>query len=159
MLVPIRRSFQPGFVVSLHSKIFKPDHRPPGNGSHVIYAHDLSGNFTFLNKQGELLLGYSCEEARHMNIAEIVAPELAPKICEQILKTVTKRIGAVYEIEVIARNGQRVPLEVSMNVVFRTGQPAEIEGIAVPATKFDEVPAITPRCLDTEFFYRSRLNS
>lgn len=98
----------------------------------VIYVHDLDGNLTFLNQRGEQVLGYSCEEARHMNISEIVTPEIARRVCDEILKSTNRKIGMVYEIEVIAKDGHRVPLEVSTSVVFRQGEPVEIEGIAVP---------------------------
>lgn len=120
----------------------------------VIYAHDLSGNVTFLNRQGEQLLGYTCEEARSLNIAEIVAPEIAGRIREQMLSSTTKRIGSVYELEMIAKDGRRVPVEVSTSIVFRQDQPPEIEGIVIPATPDEAPDAIRPRCLDTDFCYR-----
>lgn len=97
----------------------------------VIYTHDLDGNLTFLNRRGEQLLGYSCEEACHMNISEIVTPEVARRVRDEILESANRKIGMVYEIEVIAKGGHRVPLEISTSVVFRQGQP-EIEGIAIP---------------------------
>jgi PAS domain S-box-containing protein len=102
------------------------------NPMKVIYAHDLDGNLTFLNRHGEQLLGYSCEEARHMNISEIVTPELARRVCDETIDSTNRNIGMVYEIEVIAKDGHRVPLEISTSLVFRQGQPVEIEGIAVP---------------------------
>lgn len=101
----------------------------------VIYAFDFNGNITFLNGQGERLLGYSSEEARQLNITQVLAPEFADDVREQILSSTTRRIGCVYEIEMIARDGRRVPLEVSTSVVFRKGGPAEIQGIAVPFTR------------------------
>ncbi len=119
----------------------------------VIYAHDLSGNLTFLNREGERLLGYSCAEAQQLNITEIVAPEIASQVRDQILSQTDSRIGNVYEIEMIAKDGRRVPLEVSTSVVSRKGQATEIEAIAVPTNPNEAIPAITPRCLDTQFFY------
>lgn len=98
----------------------------------VIYVHDLDGNLTFLNSLGEQLLGYSCEEARHMNISEIVMPEIAGGVRDELLDSTKRKIGLVYEIEVIAKDGHRVPLEVSTSVVFQQGKPVEIQGIAVP---------------------------
>lgn len=102
----------------------------PGN---VVYLHDLNGNLTFLNRLGEEVLGYSCEEALQMNISEIVAPEIEPQVRKQILASTNRRIGTVYELEVVAKDGHRVTLEVSMSVISRDGGAVEIEGIAVPS--------------------------
>lgn len=123
--------FNPASIMSGISKKNRSlDYRD--NPMKVIYAHDLNGNLTFLNRRGEQLLGYSCEEVRHMNIAEIVTPEVARRVRHEILNSTNRRVGMVYEIEVIAKDGHRVPLEISTSVVFHQGEPIEIEGIAVP---------------------------
>jgi PAS domain S-box-containing protein len=122
-------------------------------GKKIVYAHDLGGNFTFLNQVGEQISGYSCEEMCRMNIAELVPVEIAAHVREQIVRNVTRRVGTVYEIDLIAKDGRRVPLEVSTALVLRNGEPVEIQGIAVPsvirsASRNDG----KPRCLDKEFF-------
>ena len=68
----------------------------------VVYAYDLSGNITFLNHEGERILGYSRDEACRMNIVEVVDQSTAGRIPEQILRDATEPIGTVYEIDVIA---------------------------------------------------------
>ena len=119
----------------------------------IVYAHDLSGNFTFLNHAGEVISGYSCEEACRMNIAEVVPAEIAEHVREQITRNVTRRVGTVYEIDLIAKDGRRVPLEVSTAVILRAGQPIEIQGIAVPSViRNSSRDGVRPRCLDTDFF-------
>ena len=102
-------------------------------GGDVTYAYDLSGNFTFLSEAGERISGYSCEEACRMNIADLLDSEVAGRVHEQIVRDMTKHVGAVYEIDLIARDGSSVPVEVSTRVVLRDGRPIEIEGIAVPS--------------------------
>ena len=102
-------------------------------GGDVTYAYDLSGNFTFLSKDGERISGYSCEEACRMNIADLLDPEVAGRVHEQIVSDMTKHVGAVYEIDLIARDGSSVLVEVSTRVVFRDGRAIEIQGIAVPS--------------------------
>ena len=99
----------------------------------VTYAYDLSGNFTFLSEEGERITGYKCEEACRMNIADLLDSEVAGRVHEQIVSDMTKHVGAVYEIDLIARDGSSVPVEVSTRVVLRDGRPIEIEGIAVPS--------------------------
>ena len=102
-------------------------------GNKIIYAHDLAGNFTFLNHTGEAISGYSCSEISRMNIADLVPAEIAAHVREQITSNVTRRVGTVYEIDLIAKDGHRVPLEVSTALVLRNGEPIEIQGIAVPS--------------------------
>lgn len=111
----------------------------------VTYAHNLSGNLTFLSEEGERISGYSCEEACRMNIGELLDPEIAGQACEQIMSDVTKRIGTVYEIDLIAKDGQSVPLEVSTSVVLRDGEPIEIQGIAVPSVIRSQSPSLGAR--------------
>jgi PAS domain S-box-containing protein len=102
-------------------------------GGDVTYACDLSGNFTFLSEDGARISGYSCEEACQMNIADLLDSEIAGRFHEQIVSDMTKHVGAVYEIDLIARDGRSVPVEVSTRVVLRDGRPIEIQGIAVPS--------------------------
>ena len=77
--------------------------------SDVTYAYDLSGNFTFLSEEGERISGYSREEACRMNIAELLDPEIAGQVGEQIIRDAREPVGTVYEIDLIAKDGRRVP--------------------------------------------------
>jgi PAS domain S-box-containing protein len=130
--------------------------------SEVTYAYDLEGKFTFLNEEGERLSGYSCEEACRMNIAELLDPEIAAQVSEQALRSANERVGTVYEIDIITKDGRRVPLEVSTRIVLSKGQPIEVQGIAVPTVIRSQPPQpMRQRCLDEEFFFErlSRLHS
>jgi PAS domain S-box-containing protein len=120
----------------------------------VTYAHDLGGNLTFLNEQGERISGYSCTEARGMNITDLLDPEIAGRVPEQILRNATERVGKVYEIDMIAKDGTRIPLEVSMRIVLREGEPIEIQGIAVPSViRSPSFSSGGLRCLHKDFFF------
>jgi PAS domain S-box-containing protein len=120
----------------------------------VVYSYDLSGNFTFLNHEGELLSGYSREEACRMNIAEVIDSEFAGHLHEQILRDAKRRVGTVYEVDVIAKDGRRIPLEVSTRVVLRDGERVEVQGIAVPSVIRSQTPfSFGLRCVDQDFCY------
>ena len=126
----------------------------------IIYTLDLAGNFTFLNEVGERFSGYSCEEACRMNITQVVAPELAEYIRQQLTRTVREWFGAVYEIEIITKDHRRVALETSTHVVLRDGQPIEIQGIAVaPIAQARRLPDERARCLDREFAFGTLFQS
>jgi PAS domain S-box-containing protein len=118
----------------------------------IIFKHDAAGNFTFLNKAGELILGYSRQEVCGMNIAQFVAPEFAETVHDWVAGNSSQRLGAVYEIDIIAKNGQRIALEVSTQAVARSGRPLEIEGIALPSVLRSLSQRQTRlRCLDKDF--------
>jgi PAS domain S-box-containing protein len=122
--------------------------------NNIVYVHDLAGNITFLNELGECISGYSCEEACRMNIAELVAPEFAEQVRKQITRNVRERFGSVYEIDIIAKDGRRVALEISTRVVLADGRPIEIQGIAVPSIlRSQYLRPGRQRCLDAGFVF------
>jgi PAS domain S-box-containing protein len=124
------------------------------SGEEIVYALDLSGTFTFLNHAGELILGYTCEEARRLNIADVVVPEAVEEMRRRIKHRDSEELGSVYEIDIITKDGQRVPLEVSTEFVLRDGQPVEIQGIAMPSVlRRNSAPQATLRCLDADFCF------
>ena len=98
----------------------------------IEYAHDLSGNLTFLNKAGELISGYSVNEARQMNITQVVTPEFNQRIEKQVAQMLKRRPGFVFEIEILAKDGKRLALEVSWRLIMHAGRLVEIRGIASP---------------------------
>lgn len=124
-----------------------------GKDREIIFKHDSAGNLTFLNKTGELISGYSRQEACGMNIAQFVAPEFAESVHDCVAANSSKILGTVYEIDIIAKNGQRIALEVSTQAVARNGRPLEIEGIALPSVlrNLSQRPTRL-RCLDEEFY-------
>jgi diguanylate cyclase (GGDEF)-like protein/PAS domain S-box-containing protein len=105
------------------------------NANDIVYTHDLHGNFTSLNKTGEHVTGYTRDEACRMNIADVVAPEHFAHARQMLA---TKRGGEQstrYELEIIAKDGRRVPLEMSTRIVCKDGEPCGVQGIARDITE------------------------
>src|SRR3982750_3581805 len=117
----------------------------------IVYTLDLAGNFTFLNAEGERLSGYSCDEAKRLHITEVVAPEFAACVQMQLRQMITQPIGAVYEIEIITKDRRRIPLETSIHLLVRDGQPVAIHGIALPPV--GTLANARTRCLDENFAF------
>jgi PAS domain S-box-containing protein len=106
------------------------------NANDLIYTHDLTGNFTSLNKSGEQLTGYTQEEACTMNIARVVAPEHLKTARGMIArKTVEANVPTVYELDIIAKNGRRISLELSTRLIYEDGQPFGVQGIGRDITE------------------------
>src|SRR6185295_6392398 len=78
------------------------------NANDIIYTHDLAGNFTSLNRSGELLTGYSREEALTMNVANVIAPEYLVLAREMIAHKASENVATVYELDIISKDGRRV---------------------------------------------------
>jgi PAS domain S-box-containing protein len=105
------------------------------NANDIIYTHDLSGNFTSLNRSGERITGYSWEEAAGMNIADVVAPEHLDLARQAIATKASGKAPTVYELDIVAKDGRRVRLEVSTRVINRGGKPIGVQGIARDLTE------------------------
>jgi len=105
------------------------------NANDIIYTHDLAGNFTSLNRSGELLTGYSREEAATMNVADVIAPEYLNLARDMIAHKASEKVATVYELDIISKDGRRVRLEVSTRLIYRDGKPIGVQGIGRDLTE------------------------
>ncbi len=105
------------------------------NAHDIIYEHDLEGNYTSTNKAGEQITGYTLEETLKLNIADTVAPEHVSKAREMIVAKLAGQNITAYELEIIAKDGRRIPVEVNTSVVFQDGVPIGVQGIARDVTQ------------------------
>ena len=105
------------------------------NANDLIYTHDLSGNFTSLNRTGEIITGFSREEALKMNVSEIVAPDFLEKARAMTAAKVSGDAPTSYELEIVAKNGQHVFLELSTRLILQNGAPVGVQGIGRDITK------------------------
>lgn len=91
-----------------------------------------------------------------MNIAELVAPEFAEQVRKDLARTVREILGAVFEIDIIAKDGRRVALEVSTRIALAGGNSTGIEGIAVPSVlRSQDLTHLGLRCVDEGFVFGS----
>ncbi|MFL6335243.1 MAG: ATP-binding protein [Pyrinomonadaceae bacterium] len=120
------------------------------NANDIIYSHDLEGNYLAINRACSVVTGYTREEILGgLNIAQVVAPEhleLARRMTAQKLRDPSK--PTVYEVDIIARDGRRLTLEVSTRIAYRDGQPVAVEGIARDVTGRVRAAAERERLLD-----------
>lgn len=105
------------------------------NANDIIYTHDLKGNFTSINKAAERAAGYSRHEAIGLNIARIIAPEDLTAAQGMIRRKLGGERTTNYELEIIAKDGLRIPLEVSTRLQFEDGKPVAVQGIARDITE------------------------
>src|SRR5258708_7194953 len=123
------------------------------NANDIIYTIDLAGNFTSLNQTGERLTGYTQAEALGLNIAEVVVPEQLDFVRQNLARKIeSSDTSSVYETEIITKSGQRMPLELSSRLIYQSGKPVGVQGIARDISARQEAAAALK---DSEEKFRS----
>lgn len=105
------------------------------NAIDIIYTHDLNGNYTSVNRAVERITGYTREESLAMNMADTLAPEYLPKARQMIAEKHAGNDTTAYEVEIIAKNKERVALEVNTRIIYENGVAVGVQGIARDITE------------------------
>lgn len=105
------------------------------NAIDIIYTHDLNGNYTSVNAAVERVAGYTTEEALAMNLTQSVAPEYIGMSRQMIVDKLAGKPVTAYELEIIAKDGRRIPLEVNTRIVYQDGVATGVQGIARDITE------------------------
>ncbi len=105
------------------------------NAIDMVYTHDLEGTLTSLNKAAERITGYGRAEALKMKLGDFVAPEYAEVARRMIDRQASGETKAAYELEILAKDGHRVALDISTRLIFREGKPVAVQGIARDVTE------------------------
>ncbi len=100
------------------------------NAHDIIYEHDLEGNYTSANQAGEHITGYSLAETLNLNIADVVAPEHLYEARQMIRRKLAGQSITAYELEIVAKDGSRIAVEVNTSLVFRDSVAIGVQGIA-----------------------------
>jgi PAS domain S-box-containing protein len=106
------------------------------NANDIIYSHDLEGNYLSINRAGSEITGYTREEILGgLNIAQVVAPEHLEHARRMTALKLGDSSPTVYSVDIIARDGRRLTVEVSTRISYRDGVPVAVEGIARDVTE------------------------
>jgi two-component system sensor kinase FixL len=111
------------------------------NANDIIYTMDMKGSFTSANKAAERVFGYPRKELMKMNRTDIVPPQqqhIGPALVRKGL-----RGGETpnYSVDILAGDGRRLTLEVSLRLLYRDGKPVGIQGIAREVTERNQAEA------------------
>ncbi|MEP6924927.1 MAG: PAS domain S-box protein, partial [Pyrinomonadaceae bacterium] len=106
------------------------------NANDIIYSHDLEGNYLSINRAGERITGYSPEAVLNgMKISELVVPEHLHLARQMIERKLSDPTPTVYEIDIFAKDGKRLTLEVSTRISYQDGKPVAVQGVARDVTE------------------------
>ena len=105
------------------------------NARDAIYVHDLEGNYTRVNRATETLTGYKREEIVGHNFAEFVPVEQLRYVRESFCAKVAEQGETTYEIDVLAKDGRRVPVEVRSQAMYENGVMVGVQSTARDITE------------------------
>src|SRR5438105_8643198 len=100
------------------------------NASDFIYTTDHTGKFTSVNGAGERLTGYSRAELVASNLGQIVAPESLDTVLRIMDQMAKGANPTICELDVVAKDGRKVLVEVNAQPIYRDGKPVGVQGIA-----------------------------
>lgn len=94
----------------------------------LILIFDMKGKITYVNETGLDIIGYFEEELLDMNITDFLPPDVIDKVKSTLLKQyktgVKKQI--LIDSEIINRNLKLLPMEMSLSLIVKMQEPAEI---------------------------------
>jgi diguanylate cyclase (GGDEF)-like protein/PAS domain S-box-containing protein len=105
------------------------------NASDIIYTHDFEGKILSINRAIERIVGYSRAEALEMKIMDMIAPEYQPMSQKLIDPQVAGESPFNCELELFAKDGNRLAIGISTRPIYRGGKAVAVQGIARDITK------------------------
>src|SRR3977135_3865470 len=96
------------------------------NANDIFFAADLEGHLTSINRTGERLIGYARHEILSTHFSLIVAPECLEAVCqacEATIRSEEEQEGRGYELEIVTKDGRRLPVEVKARLIHEQGVP------------------------------------
>jgi two-component system, sensor histidine kinase and response regulator len=105
------------------------------NANDIIYTTDLEGNVTSINRATEKLTGYNREDVLGANVSNFVAKEYREVVSQMLKQELRDNAPTTYSMEIMARNGHRIPLEISSRLIYENGKPVGAQGIARDITE------------------------
>ena len=99
------------------------------NAEDVMCTADLEGNFTSVNRAAERLSGYSRAEVIGRPFRDFVAPEFRPLLTKMTELKLAGQQSTVFEVDLVTKDGNRVPIELNTQLKSVDGKPVGIHGI------------------------------
>jgi two-component system, sensor histidine kinase and response regulator len=105
------------------------------NANDIVFTLDLKGNLTSLNRMGERVTGYARSEALGSTLSRMVSPEYREIARRMLESKIADGPPTTDELELAAKDGRRIPIEVNTRLTYQDGAPSGIQGIARDVTE------------------------
>ncbi|HAF21770.1 MAG TPA: hypothetical protein DCK93_02475 [Blastocatellia bacterium] len=100
------------------------------NANDIVFTLDLEGNVTSVNKAVESLTGYSQTELLGMNMSDFLTPRSTDSARRMTERKLAGEERTNYEVDVRAKDGRLLTLEISSRLAMNQGKPVGIQGVA-----------------------------
>ena len=100
------------------------------NANDIVFTLDFEGQITSINRAAEVTTEYSQNELLAMKIGQILSTESASAGERMLSNKMSGQRRTNYEVEVVSKTGRILTLEISSRLVYRSGEPVGIQGIA-----------------------------
>jgi PAS domain S-box-containing protein len=98
------------------------------NSTDAIFTLDLDTRITSCNRATELLTGFTCNELLTKKVLDLLAPRSVERATEMLNLILQSGASTTNEIEFIAEDGRRIPVEVSTRLIEKEGKVVGIQG-------------------------------
>jgi PAS domain S-box-containing protein len=110
------------------------------NANDIVFTVDRDGHCLSMNRAGEAIAGCNPEEPPGMNLRDLVVPGQAEMAWQQLRRVLQGEEVPAFELEVVARDGRHVIVELAVRQIVRDGSVA-VQGIARDVTRRKELEA------------------
>jgi PAS domain S-box-containing protein len=100
------------------------------NSTDAILTLDLDTRITSCNRATELLTGFTRDEMLTKKLFDLLTPESLERATEMLNLKLQGHASTTYEIELVAKHGRRIPLEVCTSLIEKDGKVVGIQGAA-----------------------------
>ena len=99
------------------------------NANELIITRDFLGQITSVNPAWEHVTGYSQDELLGMNIESLLVPAHRPRLQEHATRLLAGEKLAPRELDIVAKDGQVIPIEFAPRLVYEDGSPVAVQSI------------------------------
>jgi PAS domain S-box-containing protein len=100
------------------------------NSTDAIYTLDLDYRITSWNRAAEALTGFTRDEILTKKICDLLPPESLGQAKEMADLKLQGQASTTFEIELVAKDGRRLPVELSTRLIEEEGKVVGIQGAA-----------------------------
>jgi PAS domain S-box-containing protein len=105
------------------------------NTNDAVYTTDLQGNFTSVNPAGERMTGYSRKDLLKRNFSVLMDTKALALATKMMRRKIDDDVPTVYEVEIVQKDGSKLPIEINSRILKEDGKPVGILGIARDITE------------------------
>jgi PAS domain S-box-containing protein len=100
------------------------------NANDIVYTLDFEGRITSINKAAETITEYSQDELLRMRMGDILTAESVSAGQQMLNNKMSGQQRTNYEVEITAKKGRILTLEISSRLIYKGDEPVGFQGIA-----------------------------